>query len=112
MSDMKKTGRERASRPRRRFTDEFKAGAVRLVLEEKRTIRDVARSLDIGYTALGQWVREEEARRGIVHEPPPPTVLDVDERTELEHLRKRVRELEMEKAILKKAAAFFAKESS
>jgi transposase len=57
-------------------------------------------------------VKKEEERRGVVRPlPPPPITLSNDERTELEQLRRRVRELETDKAILKKAAAFFAKES-
>lgn len=109
----KSTGRGRTARPRRSYTDEFKAGAVRLVIEEKRAIRAVARDLDLSASALDRWVKKEEARRGIVLPPaPPPKPLTSDERAELEQLRRRVRELETDKAILKKAAAFFAKENA
>jgi|SRR5579862_4726394 len=114
MSNMatKGTGRGKPARPRRQFTDEFKDGAVRLVLDEKRSIREVSRDLDLTPSALTRWVEREQERRGIVREAPLTPTLTADERTELEQLRKRVRELEMEKAILKKAAAFFAKEST
>ena len=113
----KGTGRGRAARPRRKFTKEYKAGVVRLVLEEKRPIREVARSLGLVPSAVDSWVKLEEQRRGISPPPAPepvplPAPLRGDERAELEQLRRRVRELEADKAILKKAAAFFAKENA
>ena len=83
-----------------------------MVIEEGTPIRQVARELDVVASALTRWVNKEEARRGISREKPTPIELNVDERSELEQLRKRVRELEVDKAILKKAAAFFAKESA
>lgn len=110
MSNMTK-GDENAGR-RRRFSADFKAGAVRLVLDDKRPVRQVARELDVVPSALSRWVEKEEMRRGIAKKPAVPITLSVDEREELLQLRKRVRELEVEKAILKKAAAFFAKESA
>jgi transposase len=48
-------------RPRRQFTDEFKAGAVRLVLEEGKTVGAAARDLDLTETALREWVRRAQA---------------------------------------------------
>ena len=112
MANMTRGGRGRNARPRRRFTTEFKAEAVRLVVEEGRPIRQVARELDVVPSALTRWVDKEEARRGIAREKPATVDLTTDERAELERLRKRVRELEVDKAILKKAAAFFAKENA
>ena len=52
-----------ARRARRRFRDPFKAGAVRLVLDESRAVGSVARELDLTASALAQWVRHEEAER-------------------------------------------------
>ena len=52
-----------ARRHRRQFTDEFKAGAVRLVLDEGKTVGDVARELDLTASALGDWVRKAQADR-------------------------------------------------
>ena len=92
-------------RQRRSFTDEFKAGAVRLVLDQGKTIAEVARDLDLTPSALGGWVEQARADRS-----KGKTGLTTEERAELAQLRKRVRELEMERTILKKAAAFFAKE--
>jgi transposase len=94
-------------RARRAFTREFKAAAVRLVREEGRRITHVARELDLTHTALSNWVKRAEADEGRGTDGE----LTTDEKRELSELRKKVRQLEMEKDILKKAAAFFAKES-
>lgn len=61
MSKMAKDKQER--RARRSFTDEFKAGAVRLVLEEGKTIPQVARDLDLTESALRTWVEHTRADR-------------------------------------------------
>src|SRR5712671_2479788 len=95
-----KTGR----RVRRRFTEEFMAGAVRLVLDEGKTVGTVSRDLDLTPSSLGNWVRHAQADRTT-----GKTGLTTEERTELAGLRKENRELRMERDILKKAAAFFAK---
>jgi transposase len=50
-------------RPRRRFSDEFKEGAVRLVLDEGKTVGAVARELDLTASALGLWVKHAQAER-------------------------------------------------
>jgi len=96
----KKAGR----RARRQFTDEFVAGAVRLVLDEGKSIGAVSRDLDLTPSSLGNWVRHARADR-----TKGKTGLTTEERTELSTLRKENRELRMERDILKKAAAFFAK---
>jgi transposase len=97
----KETGSRRA---RREFSDEFKAGAVRLVLDEGKTVSAVARELDLTASALSGWVRQARADR-----TKGKTGLTTEERQELARLRKEVRELRIEREILKKAAAFFAK---
>ena len=91
-------------RVRRQFTDEFKAGAIRLVLEEGKTVGAVARELDLTPSALADWVRRAQADR-----TKGRTGLTGVEREELTRLRREVRILEEERTILKKAAAFFAK---
>src|SRR6185295_643716 len=93
-------------RARRQFTDEFKASAVRLVLDERKTVGAVARDLDLTETALREWVKRARADR--TH---GRTGLTTAEREELARLRKEVRTLAEEREILKKAAAFFAKQS-
>ncbi len=97
----------RTKRPRRSFTDEFKAGAVRLVLDEGKPIPEVARDLDLTESSLRTWVERARADRS-----DGKTGLTTEEREELRKLRKEVRELRMEREILKKAAAFFAKENA
>jgi transposase-like protein len=96
-----------ARRKRRSFTPEFKAEAVQLCLVGDRTIPQVAKDLDLTETTLRAWVREAEALP--VSATPPLTSAEHDE---LKELRKRVKRLEMEREILKKAAAFFAKENT
>jgi transposase len=91
-------------RARRRFTEEFKAGAIRLVLDEGKTVGAVARELDLTPSALSAWVRQAEADRSKGR-----TGLTTAEREELARLRKENRELRLEREILKNAAAFFAK---
>ena len=100
--------KEQAPRVRRSFTDEYKAGAVRLVIDEGKSVGQVARELDLTESALRLWVERARADRGTGK----PGVLTTAEREELAALRKKVRNLEMERDFLKKAAAFFAKESS
>jgi transposase-like protein len=97
-----------AKRKRRAFTTEFKAEAVRLVRDSGKSVPTVARELDLTETALRSWVRQAEvdAGRGA------PGALTSEEREELGRLRRETRTLRIEREILKKAAAFFAKESA
>jgi transposase-like protein len=88
---------KRAKRQRRSFTDEFKAGAVRLVLDEGKTVAQVARDLDLTPSALTGWVDRARADR-----TKGKTGLTTEARQELSHLRKEVRELRMERDLLKK----------
>jgi transposase len=91
-------------RPRRQFDEEFKASAVRLVLDEGKSVGRVARDLDLTESALRTWVDHARADR-----TKGRTGLTTEEREELRRLRKENRELRTEREILKKAAAFFAK---
>jgi transposase len=90
---------KKPKRIRRNFTDEFKAGAVRLVLEEHKQVAEVARDLDLTQSSLGAWVKQARADRS-----KGKTGLTTAEREELSRLRRENRELRMERAILKKAA--------
>ena len=92
-------------RSRRRFDDDFKAQAVRLVLDESKSVGSVARDLDLTETALREWVKRAQADR-----TKGRTGLTSVEREELARLRKENRILREEREILKKAAAFFATE--
>jgi transposase-like protein len=95
-------------RKRRQFTKEFKAEAVRLVLEQKQTPAQAARDLGIRASSLSNWLKQAKIDRG----NGPPRALTTEERTELAQLRREVRTLRMEREILKKATAFFAKENT
>ena len=79
---------------------------MRLVLDEGKTVGAVARELDLTASALGLWVRQARAER-----TQGKSGLMKEEREELTRLRKEVRILAEERDILKKAAAFFAKQS-
>ena len=94
---MTKTGGRRA---RRVFSDEFRAGAVRLVLDEGKTVGAVARNLDLTDSALRTWVERARADRT----KGKSGGLTTAEREELGHLRKEVRQLRLERDVLKKAA--------
>ena len=104
MSTMADTTRKRR---RRSFSEEFKAGAVGLVLEEGKTVGAAARDLDLTESSLRNWVEQARADRG----KGKPGALTTAEREELARLRKDNRILQEEREILKKAAAFFAKQS-
>jgi transposase len=94
----------RSRRPRRQFSEEFRDQAVRLVLDEGKTVGAVARELDLTASALRQWVERARADRS-----GGKTGLTTAEREELARLRKELRIVQEEREILKKAAAFFAK---
>jgi transposase len=93
-------------RVRRSFTPEFKAEAVKVVQQSDKSVAMVARDLDLTETALRCWVDQAavDAGRG------PGGALTTDERAELTQLRREIKTLRMERDILKKATAFFAKE--
>ena len=94
-------------RKRRSFTPAFKADAVRLVKAGDRAIGLVAKDLDLTETALREWVKRDAIDVGAG----PPDALTTAEREELVRLRRENKRLSMERDILKKAAAFFARES-
>ena len=92
-------------RVRRQFSEEFKEGAVRLVLDEGKTVGAVARERDLTPSALGGWVRQARADR-----TKGKSGLMKEAREELTRLRKENRELRLERDLLKKVSALFAKD--
>jgi transposase len=95
-----------ARRPRRSFSEQFRAETVALVRHSGKTIPEVCRELDLTETAVRRWVAQAEIDAG--HRDGVSTA----EREELARLRREVRVLREEREILKKAAAFFAKETT
>ncbi len=94
-------------RIRRSFTKEYKAEVVELIRKSGKSIGAVTRDLGLTETAVRRWIAQAEIDSG----GGPSGALTTAEREELAQLRKRVKTLETEREILKKATAFFAKES-
>jgi len=101
------SGKQQVPRPggRSKYTAEFKKDAAAMVLDEERTIVDVARSLGLVEQTLGNWVRQERIDRG---DKPGTTS---EEHAELVRLRRENAQLKMERDLLKRATAFWVKES-
>jgi transposase len=95
-------------KPRRRHSEEFRKGAVSLVLDGGKTVIEVSRALGLSESVMFEWVRQAKVERG----KGTPQTLSTDERAELARLRKENVDLRMERELLKKWAAFFAKESA
>jgi transposase len=91
---------------RSRYSPEFRAEAVRLVREGGRKPKELARDLGCSEETIRIWIRRADADEGRRHD-----LLTTAERDELRRLRREVRVLQQEREILKKAAAFFAKET-
>ena len=89
---------------RRSYPPEFKSEVVKLARTSGKSLRQIAMDLGISNETLGVWVREDQERA-------VATPLAADERAELAELRRRVKVLETEREILKKAAALFASET-
>lgn len=92
-------------RERRKFTPEYKAEVVALIRSSGKTVGQVSRDLGLTETSVREWVQKAEIEEGT------RPGLTAAEREELVRLRRQVRVLEEERAILKRAAVFFAKET-
>jgi transposase len=89
----------------KRYTPEFKEQAARKVVDNSLPIAQVARDLGVNDTTLGFWVKDY--RKKLAGQPLPP---DMPESERIRELERRNRELEMENAFLKKAAAYVCPE--
>ena len=97
----------RKKKTRRKFSAEYKAEVVALVQASDKSVSEICRDLGLGETAVRRWLDLAEASETVASSK------GADELArENSELRKRVQELEMERAILKKATAFFAEENS
>ena len=88
-----------------KYKPEFREEISKLVVESNRSIAEVAREYGLNGTTVGGWVKKYRAAHA-ADEPP----LELSERARLRELERRSRELEIENAFLKKAAAYFARE--
>ena len=97
------------AKTRRTFTPEFKAEAVRRIFVQGKSLSEVARELDLGESMLRAWKQAITAQgeQAFPGKGNPPALEE-----ELRRLRAEVKRLTMEREILKKATAFFARESS
>ena len=93
---------------RKRYTKEFKVEAVKLLTEQGYTYKQASEALGIGPSMLNRWKREIEIRGESVF---PGNGKQVGMEEELRQLREENRRLQLEREILKKAAAFFAQET-
>ena len=89
----------------KRYTPEFKEQAARKVVDNSLPIAQVARELGINDTTLGFWVKDYRKKHAA-----DPLPVDMPDQERIRELERRNRELEMENAFLKKAAAYFARE--
>ncbi len=89
----------------RPYPREFREGAVALARQGERPIAEIAKELGIAESCLRNWLKQDQVDRRERDDG-----LGSKEREELRELRRRVRRLEQEKEILRKAAAFFARE--
>jgi transposase-like protein len=96
---------EPTRRRRGRYPREFRRDVAALVIDQRRTVADVARELDLVEQTVSNWVRQERIDRG------QREGLSSDEREELTRLRRENRQLRIERDLLKKATAFWVKES-
>ena len=97
-----------SKRKRRHFTPEYKAEVVRLARTSGKTAGRIARELDLTETAVRDWIRQADIDAGNA----PNGELTTAEREELVRLRRENKVLQMEREILRKATAFFAKETT
>ncbi len=100
------TVEKKRARPRRSYTPEFKAEIVELCQRGDRSIGQVARDFDLTETAVRAWVKQSELDAGTRHDG-----LTSDQLEELARLRRENRRLQEDVDILKRATAFFAKET-
>lgn len=91
-----------ATRPKRNFSPEFRLEAAQLVVDQNYTVREAAEAMNVGYSSMDKWVRQLRQERD--GQSPKATPMTPDQ-LRIRELEKRIRDIEMEKDILKKATA-------
>lgn len=92
--------------PPSKYSPEFREEAVLFALKSSKTVSEAARELELNPETLRGWVKKHQKQ----HERSPDAELSMGERARLKELERRIREVEMENAFLKKCAAYFAKD--
>lgn len=97
-----------STRPKRNFSPEFRHDAAQLVVDQHYTIREAAEAMNVGYSTMDKWARQlRQERDGISPQATPMT----PDQLKIRELEKRIRSIEMEKEILKKATALLMSDS-
>ena len=96
------------TRPKRNYSPEFRLESAQLVVDQNYTVREAADAMSVGYSTMDKWVRQlRQERNG---ETPKATPMTPDQ-LRIRELEKRIRAIEMEKDILKKATALLMSDS-
>lgn len=97
------------TRPKRNYSPEFRLEAAQLVVDQNYTVREAADAMSVGYSTMDKWVRQlRQERNG---ETPKATPMTPDQ-LRIRELEKRIRAIEMEKDILKKATVDSSEQSN
>ena len=99
--------KRKAPRERRVFNDEYKQQVLELVRAGEKSVRQICRDLDLTESSVRRWIKSDQTTNGIMTQ----NSLTETDQQELERLRTENKRLKTERDILKKATAFFAKES-
>ena len=95
-------------RPKRNFSPEFRLEAAQLVVDQNYSVREAAKAMNVGNSTMDKWVRQLKKERGGEH---PKSTPMTPEQLRIRELEKRIREIETEKDILKKATALLMSDS-
>ena len=99
--------KRKTRRERRTFTDEYKQHVLALVREGDKSITQICRELDLTQSAVHKWIKADQDSNGTMTQ----NSLTESDKQELQRLRAENKQLKTERDILKKATAFFAKNS-
>ena len=97
-----------AIRPKKNFTPEFRLESAQLVVDQGYSVREAAQAMNVGKSTMDKWVRQlKEQRQGLSPKATPMT----PEQLKTQELEKKIKRIEMEKDILKKATALLMSDS-